>query len=270
MTIGKTPMTIDTPNELVIDNDGENNFIVFKLNQQLLALSVDYVVQIIPMVTIDPLPEADNVIEGLINVRGESVVVVNLRRRLGLPEIELGLHTPILLARLGNYTMGLIVDEVVDVLSFSEDDIVPSDAILPEGLGKIAVLTGVIQKEIGTILLVNIDRLFMVEHKTTSGENGSTNVDTSEAKSSKNGAEIMDASEPISQIDKLKNVDEEAPLIAKDKVEVEVEAPVKKTNSQESPTQPDEETIKPKMQKKTKKKSVKGKKSTKNKKDNRK
>lgn len=251
MTIGKISMTSDTLSESIINNDGENNFIVFKLNQQLLALSVDYVVQIIPMVTIDPLPEADKVIEGLINVRGESVVVVNLRRRLGLPEIELGLHTPILLTKLENYTMGLIVDDVVDVLSFSEEDIVQSETILPEGLGEITVLTGVIQKEIGTILLVNIDRLFMVEHKTTSGENGSTIMDTSNSKPQADSPEVVLDVEPIT---------------TNDKVEPTVEIPQKKANGQESPKLPEEKTKKPKMQKKTKKKSVKGKKSSNSKK----
>jgi hypothetical protein len=57
--------------------------------------------------------------------------------------------------------VGLIVDEVIDVVSLSLDDAVPSKDILPEGLGEIAVLIGVIQDEIGTVLLINIDRLFI-------------------------------------------------------------------------------------------------------------
>lgn len=144
-----------------IDVQAQQSHVIFRLNQQLYALSVDFVVQIISMVTIGPLPQVSEVVEGLINVRGESVVVVNLRRQLGLPEIAFDLNTPILLVRVNEHVVGLIVDEVVDVLEFSLDDAVQSSEILPDGLGEIAVLLGVIQEEIGTVLIINIDRLFI-------------------------------------------------------------------------------------------------------------
>lgn len=146
-----------------IDMDSQQSFLVFRLNQQFYALSVDFVVQIVPMVTIKPLPRADKIIEGLINVRGESVVVVNLCRRLGLPEEELGLHTPILLVRVHERVVGLVVDEVSDVLSLSLEDVVHSNEILPDGLGEIAVLLGVVQHEVGTIFMIDIDHLFSSE-----------------------------------------------------------------------------------------------------------
>lgn len=175
---------LEEEKEIQFVHEDEQSFIIFQLNNQYLAMRVDLIVQIIPMVTINPLPESNPVIEGLINVRGESIVVINLRRRLGFQEVKSGLHTPILLVQFEQHTVGLIVDDVVDVMRFPETDIVPSNVILPEGLGEIAVLKGVIQDEIGTILLININRLFITENQGVLDQNMPTLPESQENGSS--------------------------------------------------------------------------------------
>ncbi|MFB0546911.1 MAG: chemotaxis protein CheW, partial [Anaerolineae bacterium] len=119
------------------------------------------VVQIIEMVTITPLPQVSNVVEGVINVRGSVIPVVNLRRHFGLPEATLQLHTPIILVEASERMIGLIVDEVIDVLSLLADQITRPASILPEGLGEAPLLQGLARTPHGMVLLLDLDHLFL-------------------------------------------------------------------------------------------------------------
>ena len=61
------------------------NLVAFRLGEQVYALPIESVVQIIEMVMITPVPLAASSLQGMINVRGATVPVVNLRCHLGLP-----------------------------------------------------------------------------------------------------------------------------------------------------------------------------------------
>jgi purine-binding chemotaxis protein CheW len=132
----------------------------FRLDQQSYALPIDEIVQIIPMVTITPVPQVSRVVEGIINVHGEVLPVINLRRHLGLEPIPRQLHTPILIVRTHAWTAGLIVDEVLDVLNMPESQISKPSEVLPEELGKTSVVSGVAYKESGMTLLLDAGSLF--------------------------------------------------------------------------------------------------------------
>jgi len=139
----------------------QRNLMAFRLDQQTYALPIEPIVQIIEMVTITPIPQVSNTVEGVINVRGAPVPVVNLRRHLGLLEASLQLHTPIVLVQLGEQMVGLIVDEVLDVLSLPGDQIAHPADILPEGLGEAPILQGLAHIPDDTVLLLDPDHLFL-------------------------------------------------------------------------------------------------------------
>lgn len=132
----------------------------FRLDHKLYALPLEAVMQIIAMVTITPLPQMDGAVEGLINVRGATVPVINLRRHLGLPPQPFELHTPIVLAQVHGRTVGLIVDEVVDVLTLSVAQISHLQDVLPPGLAESPLLRGVVYTDRGAVLLLNLEQLF--------------------------------------------------------------------------------------------------------------
>jgi purine-binding chemotaxis protein CheW len=135
--------------------------VAFRLDQQTYALHIEPIVQIIEMVTIMPIPQISNRVEGVINVRGAPVPVVNLRRYLGLPEAALQLHTPIILAQVGELMVGLIVDEVLDVLNLPGGQIARPAEILPEGLGGAPILQGLAHTPDGMVLLLDLEHLFL-------------------------------------------------------------------------------------------------------------
>jgi purine-binding chemotaxis protein CheW len=119
--------------------------LTFKVAGQVYGLPVAHVARIIEMVTITHLPDAPDTIQGLINVQGKAVPVMDLRHRFGLPLLAYGLHTPIILADLGDNDrmLGLIVDTVEDVLEVPPTDLEMMDIFVPtEMIGPMATQAG--------------------------------------------------------------------------------------------------------------------------------
>jgi purine-binding chemotaxis protein CheW len=143
----------------------KQNLVAFRLGRQTYALPIEPIVQITEMVTITPVPQVSNTIEGVINVHGSTVPVINMRRHFGLPDTPLELNTPIILLQIGGQTVGLVVDEVIDVLSISNEQISSLAEILPEGLDDAPALRGLVHIQNATVLLLNPDRL-LLPHQT--------------------------------------------------------------------------------------------------------
>jgi purine-binding chemotaxis protein CheW len=94
------------------------------------------------MVTVTPLPSADGLIEGVINVRGVAVAVVDLCRHLGISRLDPEPDPHVLLIEHQKRVMGLIVDSVFDVVSLAADQIVRTGQVLPAELGDVSLLLG--------------------------------------------------------------------------------------------------------------------------------
>jgi purine-binding chemotaxis protein CheW len=137
------------------------SLVAFRLHRQTYALPIEPVVQIVELVAITPIPQLNQVVEGVINVRGAIVPLVNMRRHLGLPEASLHLHTPIVLVRAGERVVGLIVDEVLDVLSLADEWITRSADALPQELGEVPLLQGLARTPDGMALLLDLAHLFL-------------------------------------------------------------------------------------------------------------
>jgi purine-binding chemotaxis protein CheW len=149
----------------------QRNLVVFRLEAQGYAIPVEAILQIIEMVAITPLPQVNPVVEGIINLRGEAVPVLNFRRYLGMPTAPLRLHTPIILVRnlAADATpalwqkVGLIVDEVTDVMSIRASAITSLPGILPEGLRRAPVIQGLVHAAREILVLLDVTQLFAQE-----------------------------------------------------------------------------------------------------------
>ena len=149
---------MDTTTEETLSE--QQNLVAFRLEKQTYALPIEPIVQIVEMVAITPIPQLDAVIEGVINVHGEAVAAVKLRRHFGLSDAPLQLNTPILLTRIGEQTIGLIVDEVTDVFNLPTDQVVQLGEILPEELGNAPIFRGLTYVADDAVLMLDPDQLF--------------------------------------------------------------------------------------------------------------
>lgn len=146
---------------------GQQHLVVFSLNQRPYALPVESVTQIIEMVTITPLPQVIPAVEGIINVHGTTVPVVNLCRHLNLPENRRQLDTPIILTKTDGQTIGLIVDNVIDVITVTRDQITRPADVLPAELGDTPLLQGILHTQQDTVLILRSDRLLLPDQAET-------------------------------------------------------------------------------------------------------
>jgi purine-binding chemotaxis protein CheW len=143
---------------LLENTAARRNLVTFRLGRQIYALPVERIVQIIPMGTITPTLQDDQTV-GVIEIRGATVPVVNLRPHLGLRKTALQLHTPILLVQNSQGTIGLIVDKVIDILSVPADEIADFADLLSRGLREAPILQGMAYIQNSTVLLLNLDHL---------------------------------------------------------------------------------------------------------------
>ncbi len=146
------------------DLSDQQGMMAFRLANQTYALPIKPIVRIIEMVTITPIPQLSSVVEGVINMHGVAVPVINLRRHFGLPDVAWGLRTPIILVQISEQTFGLIVDEVIDVLNISMDRVSRVADILPDVMSEEPIIRGVAHIEDETVLLLDVEYLLSPTH----------------------------------------------------------------------------------------------------------
>jgi len=139
------------------------NLVTFRLNAVHYAFAVESIQEIIEMVTITPILKSEPWLEGVINYHGSFLPVVNLRCHFGMEAIPHHWHTPIILAHIASRPVGLIVDEVLDVVAFSLKQIVAPLSILPASVPEHLLLKGIVQAEGQTILFLDLAHLFNPE-----------------------------------------------------------------------------------------------------------
>ncbi len=102
----------------------KKQYIVVKIGGEHYGIDISYIDNIVRMSKITRVPKAPQYYRGVINLRGEVVPVMSLRRRMNLDDDEFTDASRIIILKLDQGgLMGVIVDEVKEVLSLSEDDI---------------------------------------------------------------------------------------------------------------------------------------------------
>ena len=145
------------------NQDAAGTYVTFDLAGQSLGVEVCHVREILDTVEISRLPNASAEIEGVIDIRGESVPIVDMGSRLGLPRQAEGEDTRIIVFELmfrGKVrAVGVLADRVRDVTQILAEEIEEP----PEVVGaswKSDLLRGFARHADLLILLLNIERIF--------------------------------------------------------------------------------------------------------------
>jgi purine-binding chemotaxis protein CheW len=102
-----------------------NQYVSFWLDDQFLGVPVNAVQEVLNPQTIARTPRARAEIAGLLNLRGQIVTAVNLRRRMGLPDLGGDRASMNVVVRHENESFSLLVDEVGDVINVDTDSMEP-------------------------------------------------------------------------------------------------------------------------------------------------
>ena len=99
-------------------------FIVITLGDENFGIDINYIDNILRMQQITRVPKVQNYLKGVINLRGEVIPVMSLRLKMGLPEDEIGRDTRIIILKVESEgSVGVLVDEVKEVITLNEDQI---------------------------------------------------------------------------------------------------------------------------------------------------
>ncbi|QZY56772.1 chemotaxis protein CheW [Crassaminicella profunda] len=101
----------------------DNQYVLFKLDNEYYGIDILHVETIEKVMDITRVPHAAHYVEGVINLRGEVVPVINLRKRFNLPQEELNDESRIIIISVEEMVVGLLVDASSEVLHFDFDAI---------------------------------------------------------------------------------------------------------------------------------------------------
>jgi purine-binding chemotaxis protein CheW len=143
----------------------EHQFVTLGIEREVFGVPVESVLEILDMRTIFRVPEAPHYLLGLIDLRGRSVPVLDLRAKLGLPAIPVTETTRILVLEVEvsgrPLVLGLVADRVFEVMALKVDDIEP-----PPDIGvrwRSEYIRGVGHRDARFVIIFDLPRLFSAE-----------------------------------------------------------------------------------------------------------
>jgi purine-binding chemotaxis protein CheW len=135
--------------------------VCFKLGREEFGVDILKVREIVRYQEIARVPQTSDFIAGVINLRGNIIPVIDLRKKVGLPNIQKDDRTRIIVFYVAEKLVGMIVDRVDRVIRLRQEQIEPPPDI---GLGKIQeFVSGVGKVENGLFILLNTEKLLTDE-----------------------------------------------------------------------------------------------------------
>lgn len=132
--------------------------VIFKLNNEEFAVEVASVEAIIKLQAITKVPHAPDFVMGVTNLRGNIVPVIDLKKRLNLPESKTGEETRIVVALLQDSKVGMIVDAVSQVTEIDDTQIEAA----PQYSTSIdtSFIRGIVKVEQELVIMLDLERVF--------------------------------------------------------------------------------------------------------------
>lgn len=136
-------------------------FVIFTLEEKEYGIDIESVIEISEMMSVTRVPKAPEYIKGVINLRGDIVPVMDLRRRLNLAEKEVTEDTRIVVTMKNDIKAGIIVDEVVEVIPLKNDQVENTSGFNDNQFSEYLYGLGKIERRI--ISLLDIENLLKLE-----------------------------------------------------------------------------------------------------------
>lgn len=153
----------------------QGKYMTFKVGQDVYGVELQYVNEILQMQPITPIPEVEHFIRGLINLRGKIIPVIDVADRFGKDAFPYTDRTCVIVIEVKGVEVGLIIENIAEVVSIREEDILPPPSInhgnaqskFIRGIGKI---DGEVKLLLDPIKLLSDESLDFVEKQETEEE----------------------------------------------------------------------------------------------------
>lgn len=129
----------------------------FQLGNEEYGIDILKVQEINRVAEITKIPQSPDFVEGVINLRGNVIPIIDLRKRFHMPEREHDRQTRIVVGEIEGRTVGLIVDAVSEVIRLSSNTIEPAPKIVSEN--QVDYIKGVGKLDDRLLMLLDIDKI---------------------------------------------------------------------------------------------------------------
>jgi purine-binding chemotaxis protein CheW len=138
-------------------SSNEVQLVIFKLGREEYGISILQVQEIKRMTDITRVPHTPEYIKGVMNLRGSVLPVIDLKKRLNLPQQECTDDTRIIIVKIEDIAVGMIVDAVSEVMAITQENI-ESPEVVVSGVAA-EYLSGVGKMENRLLILLNLEAI---------------------------------------------------------------------------------------------------------------
>ena len=142
-----------------------NQLVTFQLGSELYGVDIMVVKEIVRVQEIRPIPNAPKYVEGIFNLRGEIIPIINLHRRFHLQKPanleDEEYSSGFVILQIEESKIAIIIDRIARVISINTEDIQPPPQMIA-GIGA-EYIHGVVRQEDGYLIVLDIDRLFDIK-----------------------------------------------------------------------------------------------------------
>ena len=146
-----------------VQDTQQDTYVTFQSGNESFALKIEYVNEIIVYQEITQIPESEDYIKGLINLRGKIIPVIDVRIRFKQEPKEYTDRTCIIIINVKGTVAGLIVDRVAEVVKIKDEDILEPPALGSEEKSQNKYVYGIGKVGESVKLLLDPDRLLKDE-----------------------------------------------------------------------------------------------------------
>lgn len=143
----------------------EEQLVSFKIGNEEFGVGIGEVQEIIRLPDITRVPRTPHFVEGVINLRGNVLPVIDLRKRFALEAIKKTNATRIVVVNVDNKTTGIIVDSVSEVLRLSKEAIEPPPPIVARIEGRYLRGIGKLNDGKRLLILLNLNEVLTIKEK---------------------------------------------------------------------------------------------------------
>ena len=141
----------------------EQQLVVFELANEHYGLDISAVEGIIKMQAITKMPQAPSFVEGVTNLRGTVVPVIDLRKRFGIASMEHTKDTRIVVVYMDKTKIGMIVDGVSEVLRIPEESIEPTPPMVSNV--NTAFIRGIAKLDERLVTLLDLSKVLSLDEQ---------------------------------------------------------------------------------------------------------
>ncbi len=141
-----------------LEKKEERQILVFSLASEELGLDISCVREVLRPQKIYPLPKTPHFIEGVINLRGHIVALIDLRKRLDAKQIEDEPNKRIIVCRVNKFIVGLTVNSLREIIALSKEDIKPTPEVVSMQI-EADVISGIAKVGERIIPILNLEHI---------------------------------------------------------------------------------------------------------------